>query len=1407
MPNPTQPGGAFQWKNPNTAGNINAGLQMGSGLMTALAPNQYDGTVGMERPNPFQTFSNFQLAGMGATFGPVGAAVGAGADVVKNIFAYQKAMQQYQAAKAKTNFMDGRADRQQQLQPDYTGMARYGYAFGGQAMGTTPIEVERNEVIVQPTPDGSYQKLAQTPATAPTHEQGGVTMNVPQGAMVFPAKYIDPINQALGAGNAPAIDMMAMQMKQESDAASAMGLPFSNGSQGRNGLIVQEQKKINELRRKEGKELLAEDGVLGEKTRAAMAEYEGKGYNRPAVLGEGRTETRKTAMQQGVYEGSYWDEKQGVRRLKDGTVLTPKAPSAKGNAAPSKEAATPKVESPTATPTNTPTTTTTPEVSNVSAMDTSMEGKPIRTPMEQENATVVGFNALEASGVQGLSLPNSSMKEAITPEYEMKQWDKTSDASVEHAILLDAKELMQKNPKLTPAQAREQAIKALGYEDILSKTPPQGYDFYGTGKPTTGYAGVPKGNAPVAPIAPKSPKQAAGAVKTPTAKTSAAQNKTTQQSTQQAPPTTTTTGNPPKAAPNIGQQQGAPYLANNGFKVDSQNGENMTQPPLGKRPAVTVGFGAPQNPAPTYNAANSSNPKAAASIMKQMGNDSSSNVTPQNVGGKNMEEIKASLNLQTKGGVTPIGQAFNKAKSLLEYQPKEIQGPQWQVEGAPNEQIWKEAVNISGKSFYDEYVEKTGINLPKQKQAEYMKKYQEARALGFDEKEAGDRAAAAVFNEYMLQEETETFRFGGVVGNAFQARFGYHPDTMKKKSYRDGGIVDPLLGDIQDFPSNFRDQSNWLIQHPNADQGRTMGYLAPIVSPMISNGTPQPDPQALGLPSMYGEENQADRYLGDYPVGKPKTVQQIIQAQYEANPANNTHLQGEGYGQVPSLSDMAQKIQYDPTQKYFGEDRVGQAMTPPNPMGAPSGYSSGYYPTVNPVQGVSGPQSDPNNLPLIASGNFQLPTLPPTPNGTPMPNGMPSPTQPSMTWLSSPYNPLMKQPTPTVQPPMTNAPEATVDPATGERKVTPQDYFNFIRGVDLGSFVQNFTQAPPPNIQTPITHLERLRLDRTPIDTMRQEAGEMGNRSFRELRENVSQSSDLMKGVTAINSGLQEANRQVGTAEREMNNQERMANNQIANQEQATQDQQNTQEMLQNYQIQQQGQQAKNAAITGSLGELKKDLMFEAQYNDTKESQDKQFDIDANQANASLDLQTLMMQYQAGKDFDQQPEYQSAETAMLQERVGAVHDEIIGSNPELKGLSMQQGAEMIGKFPALQAEYQESEKKLVNYYTQMQNARDKAKTATGEEKTKLDSEVAQLEGIYNKHLDSHMKQQQQLQRAKQYKEALSNKWSSSGEKAKFREKYAKERGYLSDADFIAQTKSIADRTRYTMNAPTPPKRR
>ena len=213
--------------------------------------------------------------------------------------------------------------------------------------------------------------------------------------------------------------------------------------------------------------------------------------------------------------------------------------------------------------------------------------------------------------------------------------------------------------------------------------------------------------------------------------------------------------------------------------------------------------------------------------------------------------------------------------------------------------------------------------------------------------------------------------------------------------------------------------------------------------------------------------------------------------------------------------------------------------------------------------------------------------------------------------------------------------------------------------LDAGALMRNMMQGPPPNIQFDIPHYERMRMDRTPFEQQRTDIERMGQQSYRQLREGVSQTSDLLKGVAAVSAGTQEAMRQVGTQEAQQELAIEQANQQISMQEQQQQSSILNQEAQTNYNIQQQARMVKDQMISNQLARLGDTAGAYAQYKVMKDQADRQEAFSKKQAVLGNNLQLAWLKYEASKSALESDEYTSARSSAVQKSFDTLGQEML----------------------------------------------------------------------------------------------------------------------------------------------------
>lgn len=207
---------------------------------------------------------------------------------------------------------------------------------------------------------------------------------------------------------------------------------------------------------------------------------------------------------------------------------------------------------------------------------------------------------------------------------------------------------------------------------------------------------------------------------------------------------------------------------------------------------------------------------------------------------------------------------------------------------------------------------------------------------------------------------------------------------------------------------------------------------------------------------------------------------------------------------------------------------------------------------------------------------------------------------------------------------------------------TPEAYYLGKSILDATALINNMVQPQPPSIQMKLPHYERQRLNPEPYDAMRSQMRDQGTQAYRLQRENISQASDLMKGLAAVTYGTQQGLMQVGMQQAGAEQQIQAINQQISAQEQAAQTQILNQEATTNYQIQAQAQQFKDQMISAQLARLGDTAGAYAKYANMKDIATKQDLVNKAAIQSTNEIQNAMLQYQLQKDAMDSDEYKSA---------------------------------------------------------------------------------------------------------------------------------------------------------------------
>jgi len=352
-----------------------------------------------------------------------------------------------------------------------------------------------------------------------------------------------------------------------------------------------------------------------------------------------------------------------------------------------------------------------------------------------------------------------------------------------------------------------------------------------------------------------------------------------------------------------------------------------------------------------------------------------------------------------------------------------------------------------------------------------------------------------------------------------------------------------------------------------------------------------------------------------------------------------------------------------------------------------------------------------------------------------------------------------------------NEPEITVQQQQQQGGVPA--YFDLIKTLDMGALLRNMVQGPPPSVQTPLTHFQRIKYDRGLFDTSRQQLRESGARSMYEARQQLGQAGDIQNLMLGLNAQQQQGLAQLGQQQREMDMQERLANQQIQAQEEQTQDQQVQQEAMLNYQIQQQAQMAKDQAVSTQLSNIKKDIREQTQYEIMKEAVDKQDARDEAYRKAQEQIGLAGTQMTLESMYQSLPQYQEGLKAKRRELLsstGAGIMEQLRQDPNYSSIipqeamfSEQTTADLLAlpervrmaqdNLTGYQTDLQQNETQLKKYQAEMDAETDETKRAT------LQSQIDDIQGK----LDVSRSNVQKMQ---EYYQSVSDeyKWKQEAQK-------------------------------------------
>ena len=410
------------------------------------------------------------------------------------------------------------------------------------------------------------------------------------------------------------------------------------------------------------------------------------------------------------------------------------------------------------------------------------------------------------------------------------------------------------------------------------------------------------------------------------------------------------------------------------------------------------------------------------------------------------------------------------------------------------------------------------------------------------------------------------------------------------------------------------------------------------------------------------------------------------------------------------------------------------------------------------------------------------------------------------------YNNFMTEPPIIPEPDLriNNEPEITLNNNQQKQTLknkfgTPEAYYLGKSMLDATALINNMVQPQPPSLQMKIPHYERQRLDPTPYDAMRSQMRDQGTQAYRLQRENISQASDLMKGLSAVTSGTQQGLMNVGMQQAAAEQQIQGINQQISMQEQQQQTQMLNQEAATNYQIQQQAQQYKDQMVSAQLARLGDTAGAYAKYVNMKNIVEKQDAVNKAAIQSTNDIQNAMLQYQMHKDAMDSDEYKSAwaqhwTKTLDQMSTDKIKDEKFGALKEYYGEMSPRYSDYqrIAMDPTFTKSYYQNKNNYENFQRLYPGGvgPDKTKYTSEEDYNKALADFQKAEA--NSKAFTEDKSYKQFEQMQDFWTEIGNERDESGERKRFADQYMGQRGYYTTEQLLKTVQEALDRSKQSL---------
>lgn len=370
--------------------------------------------------------------------------------------------------------------------------------------------------------------------------------------------------------------------------------------------------------------------------------------------------------------------------------------------------------------------------------------------------------------------------------------------------------------------------------------------------------------------------------------------------------------------------------------------------------------------------------------------------------------------------------------------------------------------------------------------------------------------------------------------------------------------------------------------------------------------------------------------------------------------------------------------------------------------------------------------------------------------------------------------------------------------------MTARAAMGFNLATDASALLNNLIQTPPPTIQNPLTHLNRLDIDTSNFDQMQQQNSEQANASNRLMRESSSQMADVIRGTGATATNQAEAARQIAMSKNDVLNKQTEQNNALANQEQQIQNQENTQEQLTNYQIQAQAQKDKSAAITSNLTEMKKDVSQEAQYNIQNQRNMQQLAIDQNNKAVQAELDLLGIKYNIDSQYESNPDYVKGLADYKTTALNDAHTKVMSELAAAGDISFLQGKDwkaVSAEVSQIPTYVQNGNKAIADYNSvapQLKSQLEKLQTefeavTTPAEKAAKDAEIQQVKADLAGLEEARKSGEMALKKADmltKYQSAIKSNYNDNDATTKYSQQYRTNNGILQGQEFYKAAENL-----------------